>query len=513
MFKHILRELILVVSIIIGLYDYSSAMDGRNISEETKAIYDLANDWSDSNNPNGPWSYNGAPNSPIVVYQNDWLGQPGWAYAPQPLPGHVPFWFKVTNPVFENTFDIPIGRVGMHGSTDINAPAGVTWTSPISGHVKISGGVWTNPPKDRGMIWNIYFNGTRITGGDLYKFNPYTSDSPFKYEEGFGGAESLVLLVKVGDIINLEINRVPSNPSCFVGVDLTISEFLSPDINTPPIMNPIGNKTGREGQLIEFQVTATDPDPNDELTFSGDNLPPGATFDPVTAIFSWTPTYEQGGNYENIEFTVMDNGNPIELDTELITITIGDVNRPPVFTPIGSQAVDEGSLLEFTVVANDPDENNVTLNAINAPNGASFDSVTGLFSWTPDYLQEGTYTVTFTATDDGDPIESSEIGVPITVGNTANPTQLTDDLIDDIETSGVPNNVINSYLANLKKVNAFIEKGKIKPAANQIFAFMCKVEEDLAQDEIDQVMGDNYLFRATEIVEDLGVDPASRVCE
>lgn len=209
----------------------------------------------------------------------------------------------------------------------------------------------------------------------------------------------------------------------------------------------------------------------------------------------------------------MDSGNPIELDTELITITIGNVNRAPVFTPVGSQTVDEGTLLEFMVVANDPDEDDVILNAINAPNGSSFDSVMGLFSWTPDYLQEGTYTITFIATDDGDPVESSEMGVPITVGNTTNPTQLTDNLIDDIEASGLPNNVINSYLANMKKVNAFIEKGKIEPAVNQIFAFMCKVEEDLAQGEIDQVTGDNYLFRATEIIEDLRVDPASRVCE
>ena len=189
------------------------------------------------------------------------------------------------------------------------------------------------------------------------------------------------------------------------------------------------------------------------------------------------------------------------------------MNRAPVFTPVGAQTADEGSLLEFTVAATDPDGDNVTISESNMPIGSTFNPASGLFRWTPGYLQDGTYTVTFSAADDGNPAETSEMGVPITVGNTPNPTQVTDDLIDDIENSGLSHNIINSYLANLKKVNTFIEKGKIKPAVNQLFAFMCKVEEDLVTGDIDQVTGDDYLFRATEIVEDLGADPTSKVCE
>lgn len=287
----------------------------------------------------------------------------------------------------------------------------------------------------------------------------------------------------------------------------------SPPKNHPPVLDPISDKIGFENELLEFQITATDPDPNDVLSFSASNLPSGAVFDPNTATFSWVPNFDQAENYPNVEFTVTDNGNPIELDTELITINIGNVNRAPVFTQVGSQTVDEGALLEFLVEAVDPDNNNIVLSQTNKPDSATFDPSTGLFTWTPDYLQEGTYTVTFTATDDGEPIESSEMGVPITVGNTPNPIQLTDDLVYTIENSGLPNNVINSYLANLKKVTVFIEKGKIEPAINQLFAFICKVEEDLAIDEIDQAIGDQYLFRANEIIEDLGVDPALLICQ
>ena len=77
----------------------------------------------------------------------------------------------------------------------------------------------------------------------------------------------------------------------------------------------------------------------------------------------------------------------------------------------------------------------------------------------------------------------------------------------------LPNGIENSYMANLKKVNKFIEQGKINPAVNQVFAFMCKVEEDVAEDLIDVELGDNLLFLATEIVLDLNRDPNERTCD
>lgn len=131
--------------------------------------------------------------------------------------------------------------------------------------------------------------------------------------------------------------------------------------NYPPGLDRIGDQTGREGQLLQFRVSATDPDPADTLTFTAGNLPEGATFHSPTATFSWVPGYDQAGNYQNIEFSVTDNGDPIEIDAELITITIGNVNRPPVFAPLAPQEVLEGQLLSFRVAATDPDGDETTL--------------------------------------------------------------------------------------------------------------------------------------------------------
>lgn len=96
----------------------------------------------------------------------------------------------------------------------------------------------------------------------------------------------------------------------------------------------------------------------------------------------------------------------------------GLINNPPILDPIGAQNVDEENLLQFTVTASDPNDdspNNVTLSASDLPAGASFDPATGVFSWTPTEAQQGLYSVTFTATDDGAPNLSDSEVVMLTV--------------------------------------------------------------------------------------------------
>jgi len=185
------------------------------------------------------------------------------------------------------------------------------------------------------------------------------------------------------------------------------------NVNRPPVLNPIGSKSVGEGSLLTFTVTASDLE-GDGLTFSASNLPTGASFNPSSQVFSWTPDYGDAGIY-NVQFTATDTGSPPESDSETVTITVGNVNRPPVLNPIGSKSVGEGSLLSFTVTASDPEGDGLTLSASNVPTGASFSPSSQVFSWTPDYGDAGIYNVQFTATDNGTPAESDMEIVPITV--------------------------------------------------------------------------------------------------
>jgi hypothetical protein len=192
--------------------------------------------------------------------------------------------------------------------------------------------------------------------------------------------------------------------------------------NQPPVLDPIGSKSVDEGTLLTFTVTASDPD-GDGLTFSAGNVPPGASFNPSTRVFSWTPAFGDAGNY-NVTFTVTDDGTPTESDSETVTISVGNVNRPPVLGAIGSKNVDEGDLLSFTVTASDPDGDGLTFSANNLPSGASFNPSTRVFSCTLGFGAAGNYNVTFTVTDDGTPAESDSEVVTISVGNVNRPPVL-----------------------------------------------------------------------------------------
>jgi hypothetical protein len=91
-------------------------------------------------------------------------------------------------------------------------------------------------------------------------------------------------------------------------------------------------------------------------------------------------------------------------------------NRDPAFQPIGDRQVEWDQLLTFTVSATDLDSgDSLTYSATPVPNGASFDIVSGLFSWTPAISDEGDHNITFSVTDDGTPQGSDQETVTISV--------------------------------------------------------------------------------------------------
>ncbi len=116
-----------------------------------------------------------------------------------------------------------------------------------------------------------------------------------------------------------------------IGVTVLIYGLVTDNIssNEAPLINHISNKSVAEGELLQFTISASDPN-NDTLSYSASNLPSGATFDTETGTFSWTPTYAQAGIHANIHFEISDNKLTASDD---ITITVNkpyhdsDVNR------------------------------------------------------------------------------------------------------------------------------------------------------------------------------------------
>lgn len=184
--------------------------------------------------------------------------------------------------------------------------------------------------------------------------------------------------------------------------------------NNPPVFTPVSNKTVNEGEILTFTISATDPE-NDPLTYSLTNPPIGANFNSTTRTFTWTPNFNQQGNYVLV-FTVSDGINVVTLN---VNVTVVNVNRPPTLNLNTTSPVNisEGQNYSLQLTATDPDSGAVLLfTGSNLPAGA-YVTADGLFSWRPDYNQAGSYIVTFTVLDEFNASDSKNLIINVANAN------------------------------------------------------------------------------------------------
>lgn len=194
-------------------------------SAVTVTTYDLGLNWSDVNNPNGPWSYRQGTSA--LPFDSDWtpvsnslgeynpmsghIAQPAWA--PGNVPGSfLPAWFRSKVDVSSGSGDWKANDVVVH-TTDpsnggSNGPANVVWTCPVGGKVAVSGFVWN--ARNQGL--NL--NGGVKASGSLPGNGTITRTNPTKFHLA---PRTLV----VGDTIELMISNTTTFGD-FVGADLQI---------------------------------------------------------------------------------------------------------------------------------------------------------------------------------------------------------------------------------------------------------------------------------------------------
>ena len=103
---------------------------------------------------------------------------------------------------------------------------------------------------------------------------------------------------------------------------------LPAELGQPPVLPALPSPSVDEGQTLEFAVPASDPDPGQTVAVHASSLPEGASFDGTT--FSWAPSYVQSGTY-TVAFAAVDDGPLPQLSPEqVVTITVRDVNQPPM---------------------------------------------------------------------------------------------------------------------------------------------------------------------------------------
>ncbi len=211
----------------------------------------------------------------------------------------------------------------------------------------------------------------------------------------------------------------PSHASDRQTVKITVNH-----VNRPPTLAAISAQTVDENQPLAVQLNGSDPDREDarKLRYAIENLPAGATLDPATGAFSWTPAFDQSGHYQ-LTATVSDPGGFSA--TQPFAVSVNNVNRPPKFSAVNAQNGDENALLQSTISANDPDAEDagkLIYSATNLPDGATVDPASGTVSWTPTYNQSGRYTVMLKVTDTHG--ASAETDVPIVIRHVNRPPTL-----------------------------------------------------------------------------------------
>lgn len=187
--------------------------------------------------------------------------------------------------------------------------------------------------------------------------------------------------------------------------------------NRPPVIEEIAQLEVKEGEAVKLQPVAKDPD-NDVVHVT--------VGEPVGK--RWITDFDSAGTYD-VKVTASDGMDTTDF---IVPLTVLNVNRAPTFDALSDKAVAEGSELSFDVEVQDADGDEILLVAEGMPDGASFDGKK--FRWTPDFDvatkedKSSTYLVTFSATDNAEPIvaDVNDESANTTINDTSQTVEDTD---------------------------------------------------------------------------------------
>ncbi|MDA1273734.1 MAG: immunoglobulin domain-containing protein [Verrucomicrobia bacterium] len=180
-------------------------------------------------------------------------------------------------------------------------------------------------------------------------------------------------------------------------------------VNTAPTLGVIVNQTVNEGQALSFTAVGTDTDlPPQRLAYSlGAGAPSGASIDPRSGVFTFTPIEAQGPVSNVFSVRVTDDGTPPLRASQDVRLVINEVNRAPVLSAIADQTLGVGDTLNLQAKASDADlpANPLSFSlGTGAPAGASIDPASGILTWTATVAQGGAASqVTVIVSDNGVP--------------------------------------------------------------------------------------------------------------
>lgn len=121
-------------------------------------------------------------------------------------------------------------------------------------------------------------------------------------------------------------------------IQVTVNDL--PIGNQPPVLDPIGNRSITEGDLLTFTARAVDPN-NDPITYSLDaGAPIGSGINANNGVFTFSPSAAQAPGVFAVTIRASDNGNPALSDSETIQITVNETPTELVLPSIADTYLD-----------------------------------------------------------------------------------------------------------------------------------------------------------------------------
>ena len=167
--------------------------------------------------------------------------------------------------------------------------------------------------------------------------------------------------------------------------------------NSPITITSMPTGPAVVGLPYEYQVVAQDPN-GSPLSYWLDAAPAGMALS-STGLLTCTPTSDQIG-FSQVTIAVTDGLGGQASQTYSLAVVASAADRPPVITSTpATNPIPVFDNYQYQVVATDPDGDALTYSLDNSPAGMSLDPSAGLFTWTPNQSQTGSFPITLNVSD------------------------------------------------------------------------------------------------------------------
>lgn len=143
------------------------------------------------------------------------------------------------------------------------------------------------------------------------------------------------------------------------------------------------------GQPFQYQASASDYNPNDNISYSLYRQPDGMSIDSETGLISWTP---QIGDVLDVDFQVVALDGNSARGVKYLRLESANGKYFPELEPIPTQMLVVGETFSYQfAVRQNGSEGDVSFGIQDLPDGFSLNRDEGIVEWTPEEGQQGYY--------------------------------------------------------------------------------------------------------------------------